>query len=144
MNTLAITISAPNAYGARLAIVRIDDRELLDIVRDVELPIAAKAGEAELAGKYGYLNIQDVIHPSRQLLGEPIRPLLEYDGIVSILECECGCEGCWPLIARVDVTETQVIWRDFQQVHRDNWKYPADFRFVFSRSQIETAIQFEA
>jgi hypothetical protein len=35
-----------------VAILRIDGRELLDIVRDLEAPIAAKAGEADLAGKY--------------------------------------------------------------------------------------------
>ncbi|MFN0195895.1 MAG: hypothetical protein ACKVT0_04075 [Planctomycetaceae bacterium] len=144
MNTLAIQISAANEYGERMAILRIDGRELLDIVRDVEAPITAKAGEADLAGKYHYLSVRDVLHPSRQLLGEPIRPLLEYDGKVSILECECGCEGCWPLIMHVDVTETQVIWQDFHQVHRDNWEYPNDFRFVFDRSQIEAALKIMA
>jgi hypothetical protein len=143
MNTLDIQISAPNEYDSRMAILRIDGRELLDIVRDLETPIAAKAGEADLAGKYYYLNVQDVLYPSRQLLGEPIRPLLKYDGKVSILECDCGCEGCWPLIVHVDVTQTQVIWRDFQQVHRDNWEYPRDFRFVFDRSQFETALSVE-
>ena len=68
-----------------MAIVQIDGRELLDIVHDIEKQIAAKAGEADLAGKYDYLNIGDVLHPSRQLLGDPARPLLEYDGKVSIL-----------------------------------------------------------
>jgi hypothetical protein len=79
MNTLDIQISAPNEYGAQVAILRIDGRELLDIVRDSEAPIVAKAGEADLAGKYYYLNVRDVLHPSRQLLGEPIRPLLKYE-----------------------------------------------------------------
>ena len=58
MNTLAIEISDPNENGARMAIVRVDSRQLLDIVREVEGPIATKAGEADLAGTYDYLIVR--------------------------------------------------------------------------------------
>jgi len=144
MNIIAIDISEPNENGARMAIVRIDGRELLDIIRDAEQPLAAKADEPDLAGKYDYHNIKDVLYPSRHLLGDPIRPLLEYDGKISILECECGCEGCWPLIADVNVAEHQIEWCNFQQVHRDNWNFPDDFRFTFDRTQMEDALKIEA
>src|SRR5262245_29449884 len=97
MNSLAIEVSPPNENGVRFAVVKIDGRELLDIVRAVEAPLAAAVGEPDLAGKYHYLPSQLVLHPSRHLLGVPSRPLYDYDGRVSVLECDCGCDGCWPL-----------------------------------------------
>lgn len=141
MNKLEISISEPDKHGERKAILLIDGRELLDIVRDIERPIAKLTSEATLAGGYDYLNADDVLPPSEHLLGKPARPLLEYAGRISILECECGFEGCWPLTLSVIATDNIVEWFDFRQVHRDNWKYPSDFRFEFDRKQIEAALE---
>jgi hypothetical protein len=139
-NRFEIELMPPNEWGARMALIRIDGRPLLDLMAEMESPIAAAAGQPDLAGKYGYLNSVDVIHPSRHLLGEAVRPLLEYGDKVSVLECECGCEGCWPLLVRITVAAEVVIWSDFQQPHRDNWKYPASLRLVFDRGQYERAL----
>jgi hypothetical protein len=143
MNVLSIQISAANEYGLRKAVLHIDGRELLDLVREVEEPIAVEAGEANLAGAYDYPSPTKVLYPSRQLLGEPINGLSSYNGRVSILECDCGCEGCWPLTMDVVVTNDRVIWQDFQQVHRQNWKYPQHFAFIFDRSQLENALKID-
>jgi hypothetical protein len=144
MSKFSIQIPEPYSAGVQKAIICVDGREFLDIVPEFEEPIAAAAGEAGIAGSYRYLNARDVLYPSRHLLGAPFRPLLDHHGKVSILECDCGCEGCWPLVLAVDVNDNQVIWRDFQQPHRDNWIYPGDFRFVFERSEMESAIRIEA
>jgi hypothetical protein len=123
-----------------MALIRVDGRPLLDLIREIEAPIAAEAGQPDLAGTYGYLNAVDVMAPSRHLLGRAARPLLEYGEKVSVLECECGCEGCWPLLVRITVIGDEVIWSDFQQPHRDNWVYPAGLRLVFDRRQYERAL----
>jgi hypothetical protein len=135
-----IELTPPNERGVRMALIRVDGRPLLDLVTEIEAPIAAKAGQPDLAGKYGYLNAADVVYPSSHLLGQAKRPLLAYGEKVSVLECECGCEGCWPLLVRITVTDKEVIWSDFQQPHRDNWVYPAGLQFVFDRAQYERAL----
>jgi hypothetical protein len=124
-----------------MALIRVDGRPLLDIIREVESPLAA-AGEPDLAGKYDYLNAMDVLFPSRQLLGAAVRPLLDYGEKVSVLECECGCEGCWPLLMRITVTEDSVVWRDPQQPHRDNWHYPPGWHLAFDHRQYEESLDF--
>jgi hypothetical protein len=135
-----VELTAPNEWGARMALIRVDGRPLIELIAEIEAPIAAGAGQPDLAGKYGYLNAADVIYPSRHLLGQAARPLLEYGHKVSVLECECRCEGCWPLLARITVTDDEVVWSDFRQPHRDNWVYPADLRLVFDRRQYERAL----
>jgi hypothetical protein len=132
-----IELMPPNEWGARMALIRVDGRPLLDFITEIEAPIAAEAGQPDLAGTYGYLNAVTVVYPSRHLLGQAARSLLEYSDKVSVLECACGCEGCWPLLVRITVTDEEVVWSDFQQPHRDNWIYPAGLRLVFDRIQYE-------
>ncbi|HJZ58722.1 MAG TPA: hypothetical protein VKE74_27515 [Gemmataceae bacterium] len=127
-----------------MALIRIDGVPLIDLVREIETPTATEAGQPDLAGKYGYLNAADMVYPSRHLLGQAAHSLLKYGDKVSVLECECGCEGCWPLLVRITVTNDAVIWSDFQQPHRDNWFYPEDLRWVFDRRQYERALVIAA
>ena len=142
MNILDIGVGSPNEYGARMGIIRVDGRDFLHMVREIERPIATAAGEPSLAGKYDYLNIFSLIPPSEHLLGKPAHSLLAYaNGQVSLLECECGCEGCWPFLATIEVSETTVVWHQFRQPHRDDWVYPEGLRFVFDRRQYDQALR---
>lgn len=140
MNRFEVELLPENDWGARQALILIDGRPLLDLIREIEAPIAAANGQPDLAGKYDYLNSADVLFPSRHLLGEPVRPLLDYGEKVSVLECDCGCEGCWPLLMRITVADDSVIWSDPQQLHRDNWVYPPGWYLVFDRRQYEQAL----
>jgi hypothetical protein len=83
----------PNEWGPRMALIQVDGRPLLDIIREIELPIAADAGQPELAGSYYYLNATDVLPPSCQLL------------------------------------------------HRENWRYPPNWRLVFDRRPYQRAME---
>jgi len=56
----------------------------------------------------------------------------------ALLDCECGCPGCWTLMAHVTKTSDMVIWTAFEQVHRD-WQYD-DFSLTFDRDQYESAL----
>ena len=128
-----------------LAVIKIDGRELIEIVKEVELQITSKTSETSLAGEYAYLPLHLVKAPSNLLIGGDISPYLEEEnGKRSILECTCGCEGCWPLRARITTDRDIIRWREFEQPHRKNWIYPDSFEFIFSRSQLEQALKVES
>jgi hypothetical protein len=74
----------------------INDRNLLDILRETELPFAAREGKPRLAGEYVGLPPEKVFLPSPRLLGEPA-PYYDHDypnGKIAVLGCVCGDVGC--------------------------------------------------
>lgn len=58
-----------------------------------------------------------------------------------LLGCDCGEVGCWPLEARISLTDETVMWSDFSQPHRDAWNYTDFGPFRFARDQYEAAIR---
>ncbi len=141
MHHFEIELTPANKWGARMALIRIDGRPLLEIIREIETPMAAADGQPTLAGQYDYLNASDVLPPSRHFLGEAASSLLAYGEKVSVLECTCGCEGCWPLLMRITVSSDSVVWNDPQQPHRNHWKYPHGWSLEFDRRQYEQALE---
>lgn len=140
-NILSLIVYKPQ-QGCESAIIKIDGRNFIDIVKEVELIVAQSTNEANLAGSYWYLPLHQVQSPSNFLLGGSLPSYLDYgDGKRSLLECTCQCEGCWPLRARVTTEGDYVNWSDFEQPHRDDWIYPESFQFIFSRTQLENAIK---
>jgi hypothetical protein len=97
-----------------------------------------------MAGGYAALSADTLFLPSRHLLGEP-EPF--YDGKVALLDCECGCPGCWPFVARIAVGGSTVTWSDFAQPHRGpesiagHWTYDALPPFIFDYEQYLSAIK---
>ena len=124
----------------------INDRDLRDIVRAVELPFATQEGSPQIAGAYAGLPPEIVFLPSRHLLDRPDALYSEDDSRVHVLGCECGEPGCWPLAVHVDVRDHEVVWRDFHQPHRGPeakagcWKYDAMPEFRFDRKSYERAL----
>lgn len=57
-----------------------------------------------------------------------------------LLGCECGEWGCWPLLARVVVTDSTVVWSDFEQPFRKKRDYSAFGPFQFDRRDYERAV----
>lgn len=135
-------------YADEVVHIYINDQNLLDLIREYELPFAEKEGHPDIAGGYGGLPVEDIFFPSRLLLGELPRVsieilaerfnlspealmeqfdlsserLNELNGSpekVSILDCDsCGPSGCWPLKVKITVEEDRVIWSDFEQPFR--------------------------
>jgi hypothetical protein len=141
---LSIEVDKPDR-GYPLAVIKIDGRELIEIVKEVELQITSKTGETSLAGEYGHLPLHQVKAPSNLLIGGDIPLYLEEEnGKRSILECTCGCEGCWPLRAKITTDRDMIKWSEFEQPHRKNWIYPDSFEFIFSRSQLVQALKLES
>ncbi len=94
----------------------IDGKNLIEMLKDYELPFAKKEGCENIAGAYAgippkklYTNLTDCKKSG-------------------ILECECGLEGCWTFRVKIIEKEDCIIWTDFEQIHRsknsDNyWDY---------------------
>ena len=119
----------------------VNDRNLVDIVREVELPFAARGGKPRLAGTYIGLPAEDVFLPSPRLLGETTRyPFDGLGGKVAVLGCVCGDVGCWPFRVRIELREDVVIWDGFEQPHRRKWRYDEMRPFVFDRTQYFSAL----
>jgi hypothetical protein len=97
--------------------------------------------EAPSSGGYAGLDSLDgVFWPSLHFLG---KPKLSYfgDGDTVLLGCPCGLWGCWPLSARVDVTNSSVTWSGFFNGMRRSWDLGALGPFVFDRRQYEASLR---
>jgi hypothetical protein len=107
--------------------VFIDGRDLVDLVRPIELPFAAAEGHPDIAGGYDGLLVRDWLELPEQY-GD--------DGRAAVLACaSCGEVGCWPLRTRIEEDGDIVRWSDFQQPHRPDWSYESFGPFVFDRGQ---------
>ncbi len=141
MDVLRIVVKAGCKGGSPSveAVVHINDRSLIDLAREVELPFAERDGTPSLAGEYAGLPPRIVAGPGGPLLGQTEPGYFE-DGRVTLLECTCGTPGCWPLIAWLALDESTVTWSGFAQPHRREWDLSALGPFVFDRVQYESAL----
>lgn len=122
--------------------VFVNGRNLVDILREVELPFATREGRPDLAGSYVGLPPEEVFLPSPRLLGEPAT-FYDRDGTedkVSVLGCGCGDVGCWPFRVKIALRDDVVLWSDFEQPHRRAWRYDELRPFVFDRARYLSAL----
>ena len=122
--------------------VFVNDRNLVDILREIELPFAARDGKPDFAGRYVGLPPDEVYLPSSRLLGDP-STYYDYDyldGKIAVLGCVCGDVGCWPFRVGIELREDVVIWDGFEQPHRRKWRYDEMDPFVFDRTQYFSAL----
>ncbi|MGA9634715.1 MAG: hypothetical protein WBQ41_05670 [Solirubrobacterales bacterium] len=135
--------AASGDYADELTQIKItvNETDLVELVRQAELPSAQADAEEELAGTYvglvpGYVRID----LASQFLGTPGTSLSPGPGDkTALLGCSCGEVGCSPLLARVTVDEDTVTWDEFEQPARPDWDYEG-FSFTFARSQYEQAL----
>lgn len=62
-------------------------------------------------------------------------------GATLLLGCACGEKNCWPLVARIAVTDEFVIWDSFGQPYRPERDYTAFGPFRFDRDPYDVAVQ---
>ena len=120
----------------------INGRDLVDIVREAELPLvgAVRAG-AGLAGGYVGLPPGEVLLPARRMFGEPATYYDgDHPGRIAVLGYGCGDVGCWPLLARITPLQGSVVWSDFSQPHRPDWRYDGLGPLVFDRARYTAAL----
>jgi hypothetical protein len=132
MNRLDLRIRRAHELDAEVVRIFIDGRDLVDLVRPIELPFTRAEGHPEIAGNYDGL-------PPRDWVDLPER--YDDDDRVAVLACaSCGEPGCWPLRVRVTASADRVTWSDFQQPHRPEWSYAAFGPFVFNRAQYDEEV----
>ncbi len=112
----------------------IDGQDLLDVVREIESSYVRRGIVPGPAGGYIGLSPRLAFYPSRYLLGLED----EEDDKVRILQCSgCWIEECWPLEVRIKVGAEIVMWSDFENPFRPEWKYDSLGTIVFSRENYE-------
>lgn len=136
MNEIRFDIQ-DSEYG-NIVVPIIDGKSLISILKEFELPIAKKEGSKSIAGSYSGLFISLVRPPSRYLYGEESTRL---DKKTPILICTCLNGGCWDLVANIESTNKEIIWKDFEQIHRKNWNYDELGIFSFDIKQYENALK---
>lgn len=143
MSRVEFTLETSQDIGLVMVPV-IDGVRLPDFLKPIETPFAQKEGHVEMAGSYDGVPIDQLGSPDQYLMGQIKAPKSESK--ISLLECGCGCEGCWPFVVKVTVSDDIVIWSDFEQPHRSKtsvagfWDYSQIPPFKFERRQYEQAI----
>ncbi len=144
MNELSFRLIPPTEFDPGEVRILIDGRDLVEFVRDVELPFATAAGGPDRAGDYAGLELLAVALPSRHFWGSPSLAIYQWDGFTQLLECS-GCRepGCAPLFCRIDVQQDHVRWSDFCESTKPgphDWDYSQLGPFEFDRTQYEQAV----
>jgi len=126
--------------------IKINGRDLVDLVRAVENPFAYKEGSPSIAGAYAGLPPEHVAPPSLHFWGQPSEGVYSLGPKIQVLGCECGEPGCWPLVCYVEADRARVRWSSFEQLHRSGsrshaaWTYDNLGPFEFERKQYEAAL----
>ena len=114
--------------------ILINETDLIDMLRKYELPFATKEGSPTIAGGYSGIDPESLF----KYLTNPDEDDLDDFGRVSILECECGCQGCWPMNVKIETQDGKILWTDFEQPHRNaeshnHWDYSKFGQFEFDK-----------
>ena len=135
----------------------VNEKRLIDMVREVELPQAMKDQETgeKIAGAYvghpyegsWFLKREKIVKP--YFMGETdfsYEREAEKDGRkwTPLFTCS-GCleDGCWSLLAAIEPVKDLVLWTALQHNHRKHWDYSKvgkDGTFMFDRAQYESAL----
>jgi hypothetical protein len=131
----------PSAHNDAIEIL-VNGRSLADVIGAVEMPFADAEGHPSIAGRYANLRLRQLdALPTDHFRGSANSHLdCGPNDKTVLLICECGEPGCWPLMARIDVTANTVVWTDFEQPHRQgSWNYDG-VRLKFDLHQYQLAL----
>ncbi|SRR5712692_6923891 len=148
MDTIRLEIGRARDEPRTAVDVFINGRNLLELVREVELPFWTAEGHPEQDSQYDGLPPEYVFLPSRHLLDEPNGVLGSNSSErVPIYIHSCGEPGCWPLQVQIELHDGKVVWKNFRQPHRSRpnahvkvWDYSGLGPFVFDRQQYEAEL----
>lgn len=107
--------------------IYINGEEIVELLKEIEMPFAMNEGNIDIAGAYGHLTPKELYS---ELADTEESALLCCDG--------CGFIGCWAIFVNVEMDDSYVYWKGFRHNHRD-WEY--DISYKFSRIEYENAIK---
>lgn len=122
--------------------ILIDGASFRELVREVELPFAKKAGSPSLAGRYVWLRPYRwaVDHLSTADLADGCGKRRIF------LQCDCEILGCWPLHGDISLQDGMVVWNGFENYHRGpgsaagHWRHDRLGPFVFALDQYQAQV----
>ncbi len=143
-------ISWPGGGGYQPCGLEVNGVDLIELVREAELPHARREVEERLAGgdsaeikaedlAGNYLGFPTVSLRGRALYDAPASYACYFGvsaddpslGKATLLGCTCGITECWFLLVRITILDEVVIWSDFEQFHR-SWIYDLG-PFIFDK-----------
>lgn len=117
----------PSDEKIRAVEIYINGREIVDILKELEMPFADEEGHPTLAGAYGHRIPKELYNVLSESL---IENSYEWEYGAEVLCCnDCGFPGCWSATVKIRQDEKFVYWENFEQNHRKNWKYDLSFKF---------------
>jgi hypothetical protein len=139
-DTLRLQLEERNINGHPYSFVQIfiNDKNLIEILKEYERLIVTGEDEKYIIGKYDFLAIEEL----RGSLKEFVQ-----DKKVAILGCDCGISACWPLLVTVEKRGgTVVVWKDFEQPYRngksgEKWDYSNLGPFKFGEKEYQKEIK---
>ncbi len=117
----------------------VDGRDLIELLKEFERTFADREGAPKIAGAYSGLS--ESAATKERFLGLADTDYGDSENKVAVLDCECGCEGCWPFAVKIEVAEDAVTWTQFEQPHRGahsaqpQWDYEGFGPFVFDKNK---------
>lgn len=117
----------------------IDGQDLISMLQEFEKAFAKREGSPGIAG--GYSGVSAAHTSKDRFLGLCDLDYGEDEKKVAVLECQCGCKGCWPFAVKITVTDSSVRWSDFEQPHRSTesvqapWDYAGFGPFEFPKEE---------
>lgn len=116
---------------------------IIDILKEIELPFASVEGAPELSGNYEGLPPVYCLPPEKHFWGMPSHPDYMYPGgKVAILENgHSGIPKEWTIICKIEVDGEQVIWKGFEKPQRPSWDYKILKGFHFELVQYRDALR---
>jgi hypothetical protein len=129
----------------------IDGTDLIHLVTVAEDALTPRAGPS-IADSYAGLRPAEVLWPSHHLLGAP-QAMWKVCGVkTALLRCRlCDNEIRWPVLAKIEISDHDVVWRDFEQRRcvdpdvpgstEERHDYPTLGPFRFSRLQYEAQVR---
>lgn len=130
-----------SGYKYPVVALYVDERPLIEIIRDVELPMAVAEGEESLAGQYAPLTMPK--DPGNYFLDRYALKWGTTGDKTMLMECDCCVDTCWPLLCKIEVGSNSVRWNRFEQPHRvvvSFWDYAGFAGFEFSKEQYVRAL----
>ena len=133
MNTIRFEIAWGDIVARQVVNIHIDGRNLIDWAKELELLQAQSEGAPELAGSYAPMPIEFFV--------KYMRGTLNSDHWANLFSCkDCEEVGCWSLQVRIESEGDAVVWTEFRQPHRPNWRYRSLGPFRFERTEYERAL----